>query len=226
MVAAAAESPIRQGVLPFRFTGIPVLVPWDVGAHLLQDYDSESPDPDDPESLATVTRYMTALCSRYADAGHRCSSQATHTSGTPTGPRNGKVYRLRPLIRSKLRILDRRRRTRRYRRRKLHFSGAIQVHASGDPRRTRWRGKSISVGRGNVLTKLKLSSCFLLTASQTSFEPGIRNCDSTVEGFHVFWREIFDPKLCTESALGADAARTASLKAVIAATDGDMQVNA
>jgi hypothetical protein len=40
----------------------------------------------------------------------------------------------------------------------------------------------------------KLSSCFLLTGSQTSLGPGIRNCDSTIEGVHVFWREIFDPK--------------------------------
>jgi hypothetical protein len=40
----------------------------------------------------------------------------------------------------------------------------------------------------------RLSSCFLLTGSQTSLRPGVQNCDSTVEGFHVFWREIFSAK--------------------------------
>jgi len=65
--AIAAESPIRQGVLPFGSLGIPVRIPWDIGIHLLQDYDSESLFTDDPESLATVARYLAALCRRYAE---------------------------------------------------------------------------------------------------------------------------------------------------------------
>ena len=63
----ATESPIRQGVVPFGSLGIPVRVPWDIGIHLLQDYDSESPDPDDSESLVTVARYLAVLCRRYAE---------------------------------------------------------------------------------------------------------------------------------------------------------------
>jgi hypothetical protein len=65
--AIAAESPIRQGVLPFGSLGIPIRVAWDIGVHLLQGYVSESADPDDSESLATVARYMTVLCRRYAE---------------------------------------------------------------------------------------------------------------------------------------------------------------
>jgi hypothetical protein len=63
----AAESPLRQGVLPFGSLGIPVRVPWDIGVHLLQDYDSESPDAGDSESLAVVARHLAALCRRYAE---------------------------------------------------------------------------------------------------------------------------------------------------------------
>lgn len=55
----AAESPNRQGVLPFGSLGTPVRVPWDIGVHLLQD--------DNPESLEIVARHLTALCRRYAE---------------------------------------------------------------------------------------------------------------------------------------------------------------
>jgi hypothetical protein len=42
----------------------------------------------------------------------------------------------------------------------------------------------------------RLSSCFLFTGSLTSVGviPGIHDCDSQVEGIHVFWRETFNPR--------------------------------
>ncbi len=55
----AAESPNRQGVLPFGSLGTPVRVPWDIGVHLLQD--------DNPESLEIIARHLTTLCRRYAE---------------------------------------------------------------------------------------------------------------------------------------------------------------
>ena len=55
----AAESPNRQGVLPFGSLGTPVRVPWDIGVHLLQN--------DNPESLEVVAQHLTALCRRYAE---------------------------------------------------------------------------------------------------------------------------------------------------------------
>jgi hypothetical protein len=46
---------------------MPVRVPWDIGVHLLLDYDSESANADESESLETVARYLAALCRRYAE---------------------------------------------------------------------------------------------------------------------------------------------------------------
>jgi hypothetical protein len=60
LYAIAAESPNRQGVLPFGSLGTPVRVPWDVGVHLLQD-------DDNAESLEIVAQHLAALCRRYAE---------------------------------------------------------------------------------------------------------------------------------------------------------------
>jgi hypothetical protein len=55
----AAESPVKQGVLPFGALGTPIRIPWDIGVHLLQERS--------PDSLRIVARHLAAMCRRFAE---------------------------------------------------------------------------------------------------------------------------------------------------------------